>query len=136
MKCNDGIFRNVPALPGAFCINAGEEFSHISRGFVKPTIHRVYQPARDQLHLERLGLIYFAVFRDDAKLEPIPSPVLLREGLITQDEFEGKLDHEYPTSIEYSRARKRQKHDKKNYDKGGVNDDFEIKGLKAHNHYD
>ncbi len=44
------------------------------------------RPPPDQAHLERLGLFYFARPGNDVPMIPAPSPVLFREGLVTEDE--------------------------------------------------
>jgi isopenicillin N synthase-like dioxygenase len=43
----------------------------LSGSFYKPTIHRVVQPPKDQEHLERLGVFYFAMAADDVKLASV-----------------------------------------------------------------
>jgi hypothetical protein len=66
-----------------------------------PSLHttnaqsQVHLPPKDQQHVDRLGLLYFARPQNDLKLNTIDSPVLKSEGY-TQNEFElGR--HHVPT---------------------------------------
>lgn len=47
----------------------------LSGGFYKPTIHRVIQPPKDQMALERLGVFYFAMAADHVKLVSVQGGV-------------------------------------------------------------
>ena len=44
------------------------------------------RPPVDQAKLERLGLFYFVRPGNDVPMVPAPSPVLLREGYISEEE--------------------------------------------------
>lgn len=44
------------------------------------------RPPADQAKLERLGLFYFVRPGNDVPMVPAPSPVLLREGYISEEE--------------------------------------------------
>lgn len=59
------------------------------QGYIKSTIHRVVRPPPDQSALHRLGLLYFVRPGDDVDMVPAPSPVLCREGLLSESK-EGK----------------------------------------------
>lgn len=50
-------------------------------------ISQVSLPPKDQQHVDRLGLFYFARPQNDLELHTVPSPLLQREGF-TQNEFE------------------------------------------------
>ena len=61
MLTTDGVWKWVKPVPGGITINAGELFSHLTKGYVKATIHRVHAPVDDQISEERLGCIYFSL---------------------------------------------------------------------------
>jgi isopenicillin N synthase-like dioxygenase len=61
MLTTEGVWKWVKPVPGGITINAGELFSHLTKGYVKATIHRVHAPVDDQLGEERLGCIYFSL---------------------------------------------------------------------------
>ena len=61
MLTAEGVWKWVKPVPGGITINAGELFSHLTKGYVKATIHRVHAPVDDQLGEERLGCIYFSL---------------------------------------------------------------------------
>ena len=63
-------------------VNLGEVMEILSGGYYKSVIHRVVQPPPDQRGYPRLGLFYFAMAEEDAKLVPFAqSPVLQRLGI-------------------------------------------------------
>ncbi|KAH8882220.1 hypothetical protein GQ53DRAFT_831797 [Thozetella sp. PMI_491] len=70
---------------------------------IKSTIHRVVKPPQDQIHVSRLGLLYFSRPEDFTPMKAVPSPLLDRLGLMSE---EGK-DPSKPTvsGTEYVPAR-------------------------------
>lgn len=58
-------------------------------------VSRYLSPPKDQRHVDRLGLLYFARPQNDLRLNTIQSPVLRREGY-TENEFE-RGGHPVPT---------------------------------------
>ncbi|KAI0003116.1 gibberellin 2-oxidase [Xylariaceae sp. FL0662B] len=74
----DGKFRWVEHQPKGIVVNAGTATSRLTGGLFKATIHRLVQPPRDQRHLRRIGVIYFARPADDLKLVPIEGSPLLQ----------------------------------------------------------
>ena len=73
----------------------------LSGGFYKATIHRVFQPPRDQRGHTRLGIVYFVSPDEDVKLTPVSgSPVLDRIGI--RRHFE---DEAAPTVGSYRKGR-------------------------------
>lgn len=60
-------------------------------------------PPKDQRHVDRLGLLYFARPQNDLVLKTIDSPVLQREGF-TQNEFEAG-GHHVPTMGEFTKLK-------------------------------
>lgn len=62
--------------------------------------NQVSLPPKDQRHVDRLGLLYFARPQNDVVLKTIDSPVLKREGF-TQNEFESG-GHVIPTMGEFT----------------------------------
>lgn len=102
-------------------------------GFVKSTIHRVVTPPADQLNIARLGLLYFSRPGDNAPMKPVPSPVLDRLGLLTDEDKDPNAP--VVTGTEYVRARVKDVHHKTVITKReGTN--FDFKGLKVQNYYD
>ncbi|KAG6828486.1 hypothetical protein H0H92_007801 [Tricholoma furcatifolium] len=63
-------------------INAGDAMEFLGGKFYPATRHRVIQPPADQRGVPRLGVFYFAMPDDDAKLVPFEdSPVLQKVGI-------------------------------------------------------
>ena len=60
-------------------------------------------PPKDQRHVDRLGLLYFARPQNDLVLNTIDSPVLERQGF-TQNEFE-QGGHPVPTMGEFTKLK-------------------------------
>ncbi|KAJ7168895.1 Clavaminate synthase-like protein [Mycena filopes] len=64
-------------------VNACDALQLLTGGYVRSTIHRVMPPPKDQQHVDRLGLLYFARPRNDLRLGTIQeSAVLHREGYV------------------------------------------------------
>lgn len=102
-------------------------------GFIKSTIHRVVTPPKDQIHIPRLGLLYFSRPGAATPMRTVPSPLLERLGLIPEEHKD--LNKPVPNGTEYVRARVKDVHHKTVLDKrdGTL---FEFKGLKVANHYE
>jgi isopenicillin N synthase-like dioxygenase len=102
-------------------------------GFVKSTVHRVVTPPKDQINIPRLGLLYFSRPGANAPMRAVPSPLLDRLGLLTEED----KDPNQPavTGTEYVRARVKDVHYKTVLDKR-EGTSFEFKGLKVPNYYD
>ncbi|KAI1834615.1 hypothetical protein DTO006G1_270 [Penicillium roqueforti] len=107
-------------------------FSQNVAGFLKSTIHRVVTPPRDQIDIPRLGLLYFCRPGDDTVMRTVPSPLLERLGLLTEEDK--SQSKPAPTGTEYVRARVRDVHHKTVIDRR-ENTSFEFKGLKVPNYY-
>ena len=88
-------------------------------------------PPADQIHIPRLGLLYFCRPGDNTVMKTVPSPLLDRLGLLTEKD---KTDRPVATGTEYVRARVRDVHHKKVIDRR-ENTSFEFKGLKVPNYY-
>ena len=102
-------------------------------GFIKSTVHRVVKPPRDQLNINRWGLLYFSRPGASTEMKTVPSPLLDRLGLIPEED----KDPNKPTvtGTEYVRARVKDVHYKNVIDhRKGTS--FEFKGLKVQNHYE
>jgi isopenicillin N synthase-like dioxygenase len=61
MLTTEGAWKWVKPIPGGITINAGELFTHLTKGYVKATIHHVHTPVDDQINEERLRIIYFSL---------------------------------------------------------------------------
>jgi isopenicillin N synthase-like dioxygenase len=67
----DGLFHDVPPLPGAFVVNLGELLEVATNGYLVATNHRVVSPAGAT---ERFSVPFFYNPRLDARIEPLPFP--------------------------------------------------------------
>jgi isopenicillin N synthase-like dioxygenase len=101
-------------------------------GFIKSTVHRVVTPPKDQIDIARLGLLYFVRPSDSTIMKPVPSPLLDRLGLLTDEDKDPNAVA--PTGTEYVRARVKDVHHKTVLTHR-KNTQFEFKGLKVENHY-
>ncbi|GKT87610.1 flavonol synthase [Colletotrichum tofieldiae] len=95
-----GSWKWAKPLDGSLTVNTCDALSFLTGGYVKSTVHRVSVPPKDQRHVDRLGLLYFARPQNDLPLKTIDSPVLKREGF-TQNEFEAG-GHRVPTMGEFT----------------------------------
>ncbi|MET8023457.1 isopenicillin N synthase family dioxygenase [Streptomyces avermitilis] len=67
----DGLFHEVPPLPGAFVVNLGELLEVATNGYLLATNHRVVSPPGAT---ERFSVPFFYNPRLDARVEPLPFP--------------------------------------------------------------
>ncbi|KAI9327604.1 flavonol synthase [Zopfochytrium polystomum] len=74
----------VKPQDGTFTVNACDALSFLTGGYIRSTIHRVHAPPRDQAHVDRLGLLYFARPRNDLVLATI------RDGVVAGGVLEGR----------------------------------------------
>jgi hypothetical protein len=80
----------------------------------------------------RLGLLYFSRPGDNTPMRPVPSPLLDRLGLLSDEDKDPNVP--VPTGVEYVRARVKDVHYKTVMDKR-EGTSFEFKGLKVQNYY-
>jgi len=67
-------------------VNICDALSALTGGYFKSSIHRVHTPPKDQAHIDRLGVLYFARPNNHCYLDPIKnSPVLDSLNLNTND---------------------------------------------------
>jgi isopenicillin N synthase-like dioxygenase len=148
IRTPEGEWKWVKPVDGGITCNAADTLSFLTNGeyftffsgtifltvtgFVKSTIHRVVTPPKDQIHTPRLGLLYFARPGDDTVMRTVPSPLLERLGLLTEEDK--NQSEPAPTGTEYVRARVRDVHHRKVIDRR-ENTSFEFKGLKVPNYY-
>lgn len=95
-----GQWKWAKPLDGSLTVNTCDALSFLTGGYIKSTVHRVSAPPKDQRHVDRLGLLYFARPQNDLVLRTVDSPVLRREGY-TQNEFEAG-GHAVPTMGEFT----------------------------------
>lgn len=95
-----GDWKWAKPLDASLTVNTCDALSFLTGGYIKSTIHRVSVPPKDQQHVDRLGLLYFARPQNDLVLNTIDSPVLKRAGF-TQNEFE-RGGHRVPTMGEFT----------------------------------
>ncbi|MEU3841961.1 2-oxoglutarate and iron-dependent oxygenase domain-containing protein [Streptomyces sp. NPDC028635] len=67
----DGVFRDVPPIEGAFVVNLGELLEVATNGYLLATNHRVVSPPGAT---ERFSVPFFYNPRLDARVEPLPFP--------------------------------------------------------------
>ncbi|ESZ89518.1 2OG-Fe(II) oxygenase family oxidoreductase [Sclerotinia borealis F-4128] len=121
------LLKYVKPYPASITVNIADSLSFLTNGYLKSSIHRVIAPPPDQAHLDRYGVLYFVRPENNLILEPVPSPLLDRLGLLKDDPEAGPE----LTAGEWVRARVQ-----KNVNKLGssqhVGDEQEIiKGIKA-----
>ncbi|ORY60257.1 gibberellin 2-oxidase [Pseudomassariella vexata] len=133
IKTPEGQWKYVRPVDGGITCNAADTLTFLTNGFIKSTIHRVVTPPKDQIHIPRLGLLYFSRPGAHTPMKTVPSPLLDRLGLISEED----RDPTKPvvTGTEYVRARVKDVHHKTVIDKR-EGTAFEFKGLKVQNYYD
>ncbi|KAJ5556331.1 hypothetical protein N7494_000246 [Penicillium frequentans] len=132
IRTPEGDWKYVKHVDGGITCNIADTLSFLTNGFLKSTIHRVVTPPRDQLSIPRLGLLYFCRPGDHTIMKTVPSPLLDRLGLLTEEDKD--TSKPVATGTEYVRARVRDVHYKAVIDRR-ENTSFEFKGLKVANHY-
>ncbi|KIH87763.1 gibberellin 2-oxidase [Sporothrix brasiliensis 5110] len=133
IRTPEGAWKYVRPVDGGITCNAADTLTFLTKGFIKSTVHRVVTPPQDQINIPRLGLLYFSRPGDDTPMKPVPSPLLERLGLLTDED---KVDTgDVVSGTEYVRARVRDVHHKTVLDKR-AGTDFVFKGLKVANHYE
>lgn len=90
------------------------------------------KPPQDQIDIARLGLLYFSRPGDHTAMATVPSPLLKRLGLFTEEDVD--VDKPVPSGTDYVRARVKDVHYKTVVEKR-AGTSFEFKGLKVQNHY-
>ncbi|KAK0615488.1 UPF0676 protein [Lasiodiplodia hormozganensis] len=81
----DGSWKWVRPQTDALTVNLADALNFLTNGYLKSSIHRVVAPPKDQVHIDRLGVIYMVRIEDDTDLIPIQdSPVLQRLGLVSE----------------------------------------------------
>ncbi|GAA5007379.1 isopenicillin N synthase family dioxygenase [Streptomyces siamensis] len=78
----DGLFHDVPPLPGAFVVNLGELLEVATNGYLLATNHRVVSPAGAT---ERFSVPFFYNPRLDARVEPLHFPYASAAPGVTTD---------------------------------------------------
>ncbi|WP_327683031.1 isopenicillin N synthase family dioxygenase [Streptomyces sp. NBC_00467] len=78
----DGVFHDVPPLPGAFVVNLGELLEVATDGYLKATHHRVVSPPGAT---ERYSVPFFYNPRLDARVEPLAFPYAAHAPGVTAD---------------------------------------------------
>lgn len=133
IKTPEGDWKWVKPVEGGITCNAADTLTFLTKGFIKSTVHRVVTPPEDQLNVPRLGLLYFSRPGANTPMKAVPSPLLDRLGLLTEED----KDENAPVvnGTDYVRARVKDVHHKTVLDKR-EGTSFEFKGLKVQNYYD
>jgi len=108
----DAKWKWVKYVEGGITCNAADTLSFITKGYIKSCIHRVVRPPDDQAHFERLGLFYFVRPGNDVPIIPAASPVLYREGKLTNED-QAQDPATAVKGYEYVLARVKDVHDRK-----------------------
>ncbi|KAG6841790.1 hypothetical protein C0991_006674 [Blastosporella zonata] len=137
VRTPDNEWKWIKPVDGGVVCNAADTLSFVTKGYIKSAIHRVVRPPADQAHLERLGLFYFVRPGNDVPMVPVPSPVLVREGLLTEEELKTPDQESAVTGAEYVRARVKNVHNRKQT-RGADNtpsEVFRVKNLAVQDYY-
>ncbi|MDX2602927.1 2-oxoglutarate and iron-dependent oxygenase domain-containing protein [Streptomyces caniscabiei] len=78
----DGLFHDVPPIPGAFVVNLGELLEVATNGYLLATHHRVVSPPGAT---ERFSVPFFYNPRLDARVEPLVFPYAAAAPGVTDD---------------------------------------------------
>ncbi|MFI2642771.1 isopenicillin N synthase family dioxygenase [Streptomyces sp. NPDC018610] len=78
----DGLFHDVPPIPGAFVVNLGELLEVATDGYLVATNHRVVSPPGAT---ERFSVPFFYNPRLDARVAPLPFPHAAAAPGVTDD---------------------------------------------------
>lgn len=71
-------YLRIPA--GSVAVNIADTLQFLTNGYLKSGFHRVIAPPSDQVHLDRLGLLYFVRPTDKLPWKTLNSPFLRRVG--------------------------------------------------------
>lgn len=71
-------YLRIPA--GSVAVNIADTLQFLTNGYLKSGFHRVIAPPKDQVHLDRLGLLYFVRPTDKLRWKALDSPFLRKEG--------------------------------------------------------
>ncbi|KAJ5787393.1 hypothetical protein N7457_002383 [Penicillium paradoxum] len=71
-------YLRIPA--GSVAVNIADTLQFLTNGYLKSGFHRVIAPPMDQVHLNRLGLLYFVRPTDKLPWRTLDSPFLQRVG--------------------------------------------------------
>lgn len=82
IRTDDGGWRWVKPYPGSITVNIADVLQFWTNGYLKSSVHRVVAPPEDQMHLDRLGLLYFLRPAHELDLKTVDSPLLKRLGLV------------------------------------------------------
>lgn len=88
LETRDGSWKAVKHVPGSIVVNTADMMHFWTNGYLHSCMHRVVAPPKDQMHMERFGLIYFLRPSDDVVLKTVDSPLLKRLGLFDKKERE------------------------------------------------
>jgi isopenicillin N synthase-like dioxygenase len=72
-------YLRIPA--GSVAVNIADTLQFLTNGYLKSGFHRVIAPPRDQVHLDRLGLLYFVRPTDKLPWKALDSPFLQEAGM-------------------------------------------------------
>ncbi|KAF9263932.1 gibberellin 2-oxidase [Marasmius fiardii PR-910] len=136
IRTPSGDWKYVKPVPGGITVNSADVLQFLTKGYIKSTIHRVVGPPADQAHLHRLGLLYFSRPADDTPIVPVPSPVLEREGLLTEEDKKAQQHPEDAVrGYDWTRARVENAHNRTklsgSYDDNIEEKTFNFKGLEV-----
>ncbi|KAJ5870710.1 gibberellin 2-oxidase [Penicillium solitum] len=124
----DGKWKYVKPVRGGITCNAADTLTFLTKGFIKSTIHRVVAPPKDQMHMDRVGLLYFSRPGDNLPMRPVPSPLLQRHGLLSEEDKDP--NRPVPSGTDWVRARVKDVHNKPVWTKRDeAANSFQLQGL-------
>ncbi|EXJ66888.1 uncharacterized protein A1O5_10083 [Cladophialophora psammophila CBS 110553] len=133
IRTPEGQWKWVKPVQGGITCNAADTLSFLTNGFIKSTVHRVVTPPKDQIQIPRLGLLYFSRPGARTPMKTVPSPLLERLGLLSDEDKDPNKP--VPSGTEYVRARVKDVHYKTVIEKR-EGTSFNFKGMKVQNYYD
>jgi isopenicillin N synthase-like dioxygenase len=72
---HDGKWIPITALPNQLVVNVGDMLERLTNGVLKSTIHRVVNPAREQMNTPRYSIPFFMHPRSEMSLAALPGCV-------------------------------------------------------------
>lgn len=71
-------YLRIPA--GCVAVNIADTLQFLTNGYLRSGFHRVIAPPKDQMHLDRLGVLYFVRPTNELPWKALDSPFLRRAG--------------------------------------------------------
>lgn len=79
-QAKDAMWEYLRIPAGSVAVNIADTLQFLTNGYLKSGFHRVIAPPKDQMHLDRLGLLYFVRPTDKLRWKTLNSAFLQKEG--------------------------------------------------------